>query len=545
MKYLLLFLLLPCVLCAQSTTLKIDDGTGKKSTQITEALAAAVQNAWPDATGRHVMLINQNSAAQTYNAGDLPYALANGNFLTRLAPTTNGFVLALASGLPAWVNPTSIVTLPHAVLYDPAAAASQIIQPTVSGFPSLIVRDKAGSSDPLFQAQDPTGVYIWTSILPTGGVRIINYDNLEIPLTLTRGGSGGDIFQVTNGFTTARIDGGCNLIAQSVNGVNGFTYNATAPAGEYLRGDATDFVPSVILLGDLPSNAFIQNQYTAQTSAGFNITAGAPAKTSSFVEATILNDATSSTNSINKTGLAVNSTGSWTGTSATNYGITLNVAGGGSNNVDVNGTSGTWSVSNVGDAVFNSIGLVQPVTVFNGGTGDASLTKNMPLLGGTTTTAAVQSVSTTNDNYGAAMFANGDNSKPTWKTGVIVFQSPSINMLAPPGTCTTIKTLEASGFSFFIPTQVFVVTTAFTGGGGGGLGTLEVGDCNVGGNSADICAAAAPTGVLNTYTQFPIVAAGGGANNQATSITLTCDIVVSATVPNEHVQVYIIGYYIP
>ncbi len=95
------------------------------------------------------------------------------------------------------------------------------------------------------------------------------------------------------------------------------------------------------------TGAFIANQYTAQTSAGFDVTAGAPAKTTAFTEATILNDATSSTTSIAKTGLSLSSTGSWSGTTATNTGLTLNVTGG-TTNTDILGTSSNWSVSSAG-----------------------------------------------------------------------------------------------------------------------------------------------------------------------------------------------------
>lgn len=111
------------------------------------------------------------------------------------------------------------------------------------------------------------------------------------------------------------------------------------------------------------SAKYILNRYTPQQIAGFNIAAGAPAKTADFSEATILNDATSSTAGADKRGLEIESTGTWNGSNANNDGIHFVVTGG-TNNYDLYGTSGSWQMTSAG-ALFLGV----PLTLASGGTG--------------------------------------------------------------------------------------------------------------------------------------------------------------------------------
>ena len=92
------------------------------------------------------------------------------------------------------------------------------------------------------------------------------------------------------------------------------------------------------------SGHYILNRLTPEQFAGFNIAAGAPSVSSAYTEASILNDATSSTPAIAKIGLSVSSVGAW---NSPNKALVLNSADG-SFNYDVYGTAGTWSVNDTG-----------------------------------------------------------------------------------------------------------------------------------------------------------------------------------------------------
>jgi hypothetical protein len=173
--------------------------------------------------------------------------------------------------------------------------------------------------------------------------------------TLGVGGSLAGSLTIANGTAS---NTGTTTIQTGLQGATSITYTlpTTAPtsAGTYYLSTASTSSPYTLNWAS-PGTGFILNQYTAQTSAGFDITAGAPAKTAAFTEATILNDATSSTASIAKTGLSLSSTGSWSGTTATNTGLTLNVTGG-TTNTDILGTSSNWSVSSAGAITLGKAG---------------------------------------------------------------------------------------------------------------------------------------------------------------------------------------------
>jgi hypothetical protein len=53
--------------------------------------------------------------------------------------------------------------------------------------------------------------------------------------------------------------------------------------------------------------------------------------------------------------------------------------------------------------------------VANGGTGDQSFTAYAPIIGGTTTTGALQSASTGMSNSGYVLTSTGSSSAPTWQ----------------------------------------------------------------------------------------------------------------------------------
>src|SRR5687768_3857618 len=61
--------------------------------------------------------------------------------------------------------------------------------------------------------------------------------------------------------------------AETVDVSIGYRYNGTAPNGNFLRGNGTNYVPSGIQAGDIPggSGNYIQNQTAANQAAGFRI----------------------------------------------------------------------------------------------------------------------------------------------------------------------------------------------------------------------------------------------------------------------------------
>ncbi len=67
-------------------------------------------------------------------------------------------------------------------------------------------------------------------------------------------------------------------------------------------------------------------------------------------------------------------------------------------------------------ATNNATNTSNPVTVAQGGTGDATLTAYAVLCGGTTTTGAVQSVSGVGTS-GQVLVSNGASALPTWQAG--------------------------------------------------------------------------------------------------------------------------------
>lgn len=63
----------------------------------------------------------------------------------------------------------------------------------------------------------------------------------------------------------------------------------------------------------------------------------------------------------------------------------------------------------------NSINTPLPIIVANGGTGDTSFVTYMPICGGTTTTGALQSVSTSGAATGYILTYVSSTDLPTWQ----------------------------------------------------------------------------------------------------------------------------------
>jgi len=92
--------------------------------------------------------------------GDIYYNGGSG-VLTRLAASTNGFILKLVAGIPAWVAETVVVAATEAVEgISRLATAAQITAGTASegGYPIVITPDQLALSAPTFSAANVTNL---------------------------------------------------------------------------------------------------------------------------------------------------------------------------------------------------------------------------------------------------------------------------------------------------------------------------------------------------------------------------------------------------
>jgi hypothetical protein len=235
------------------------------------------------------------------------------------------FLSQTSSGAPVWDTlPGSGLT--DAVIINPSTTARNIITPTTFGVVPLTVNDASGSSAHIQEWQNNTllvarinsdGSFVSNSSITAGGVITTLAANLLM-------GSTGSLM-----FAGSGVD----------------TWNLPDSSG------------TLALLSNIhPPSNYIWNQYTAQTSAGFNITAGAPALTSGLTETTIDNNATSTTASIAKCGLNIESTGTWSGAGANNTGLALSVNGG-AQALDIQGTSANWFVTNTGRMTLSQLNV--------------------------------------------------------------------------------------------------------------------------------------------------------------------------------------------
>jgi hypothetical protein len=89
-------------------------------------------------------------------------------------------------------------------------------------------------------------------------------------------------------------------------------------------------------------------------------------------------------------------------------------SGGGLNSSSFTFTGGTTGLTFSGSGTTET--LTGTLVVANGGTGKNSFTAYMPIVGGTTTTGALQSVAVTNDTTPNFLMGNGSSAVPTWTT---------------------------------------------------------------------------------------------------------------------------------
>lgn len=149
----------------------------------------------------------------------------------------------------------------------------------------------------------------------------------------------------------------------------------------------------------------------------------------------------------------------------------------------------------------NSIGQSQPIPVNMGGTGVSSVVAYTPLCGGTTTTAALQSVASLGTS-GQILTSNGASSLPTFQDAPAGSGFTSIKIVTFTSSGTFTYTKDA-GTVYCIVEVIggggggggIAGTPSFTGGGGsGGYSRLRIAASSISGSSNVIVGAAGSAG---------------------------------------------------
>jgi hypothetical protein len=198
------------------------------------------------------------------------------------------------------------------------------------------------------------------------------------------------------------------------------TYNLFMPvaqaagSGYTLSNDGSGVLswvsPATLIGGD-----YIKNQYTSQSSAGFNITGS-----------TNTNEAQIATTYTAGSATALSLTSNNTNGGHANYGLAFSV-GGGATNFDIIGTSSSWSVTNAGVLTLGSA-----LTVPNGGTGAATLT-GILFGNGTSAITGSHAVALASEVTGTLPTANGGTglSSPTANAVLLTNGSSALQTIAP------------------------------------------------------------------------------------------------------------------
>ena len=307
-------------------------------------------------------------------------SLAQSAAVTGLLPISNGGTGASSTSRNfVFVGPTSGSGAPSfraltagdlpgatdtgAVQHYPTSAIVNTIQPITDFVPLTINNGNAGYTSDLQEWKkngtvdafvDYEGELTASYLTSTGGGQINS--------TLVVGAGGSSNGQITL----------YDVASSSNSGILKIGTNSTSRT--YTLPDASG---TIALVSDIAG--FIKNQYTAQTLAGFNIEAGAPAKTAGFIETRILNDATSSTADINKIGLDLVNSGSWSSGIGKSIGLSLGITGG-ALNYDILGTSNSWSVNAAGGGALASLTLGTPLAIGQGGTGQTTASAALKAL---------------------------------------------------------------------------------------------------------------------------------------------------------------------
>lgn len=209
------------------------------------------------------------------------------------------------------------------------------------------------------------------------------------------------------------------------------------------------------------------------TSDGTNWTSSAPATSGTVTSVSVVSAngfagtvATATTTpaitlSTSQTGLLSGNGTAITGTGITQYNVLTAGASNAPNSVAPSATSGVPLISQ-GSSSQPAFGTA---VVAGGGTGDTSFTAYMPLCGGTTTTGALQSVSTGAASAGYVLTYVSSSALPTWQSaggggGITTIDGNSGNIT---GTTVTIHASTSDGTALFTNSGT-TSTLTFTNG---------------------------------------------------------------------------------
>lgn len=160
----------------------------------------------------------------TYTTGDILYASAT-NTLSKLSATTNGYVLTLVGGVPAWtIAPSSGFTNPMTTLGDTiyggaSGTATRLAGPAINGI--YFLRENVTASASV--APD------WIGSTGSGNVVLATSPTISTPvvdtINISAAGTSGALWNTT--ITTGSISIGGSLTSGNVNIATGTTYTGT------------------------------------------------------------------------------------------------------------------------------------------------------------------------------------------------------------------------------------------------------------------------------------------------------------------------------
>lgn len=229
----------------------IDDGTGLFTVIKSYAVTSGSNTIWlPKADGMAVALINPNSITQAFNIGDVLYAASSGNVLTRLARTSDGQVLTLSSGTPAWANNlTNFTESANSSAPNATVTVVQLLATNAATDVDVAITPK-GAGALLAQIPDNTtvgGNKRGSNAVDWQSIRTVNTQVAEGNSATIGGGqgntAGGDYSTVAGGggntasFTSAAVGGGAlNTASQSGSTVAGGTSNTASASYSVVAG---------------------------------------------------------------------------------------------------------------------------------------------------------------------------------------------------------------------------------------------------------------------------------------------------------------------
>ncbi len=163
-------------------------------------------------------------------------------------------------------------------------------------------------------------------------------------------------------------------------------------------------------------------------------------------------------------------------------------------------TSGTLAVTLSGTAL----------PVANGGTGDTSFTAYAPIIGGTTSTGALQSASSGMSNSGYVLTSNGSSAAPTWQAaGSGSYTAPSISVFKTAGSyagslfdISALSSNLTAGATYTNGGNTYTVLNSLSSGASGWVLFTSGGvSFNAGGGTLTLATGTGPSTIAVTYGQ--------------------------------------------